>query len=256
MKEWRIRIILFLIPGGKDYYICHKDSLIQNFKGHLDKNFYLAFNSLVQDNYIIRANDFPDLYAINLQKISAIEDEIFTSNEEIEIDVVQPFDRNFSDMTFVFESETDRNLPNKGKYYHFTKKEDNSFWVSVVKTKGSLKSNKLIIGSLNNPKNRLYKIRRAIIRITNETGNDTFIKKNVEDIELYACGNTRQYSRAALDILEYLGLIHAVRSNGRSPIYIITNKISIGIEELIEKRLKHSKQLSLEEFLKHDEWLG
>ena len=154
-------------------------------------------------------------------------------------------------MAFVFESETDRNLPNKGKYYHFTKKGDNSFWVSVVKTKGSSKSNKLILGSLDNPKSRIYRIRRAIIKIIRESGNDTFIKKNIEDIEPNACGNTRQYSRAALDILEYLGLVRAIKSKGRSPIYIITEKISIGIEDTYVKQFNNStRQTTLPEIFK------
>ena len=43
-------------------------------------------------------------------------------------------------------------------------------------------------------------------------------------MEPKACGNARQHSRAALDILEYLGLIRAISSKGISPIYTITNQ--------------------------------
>ena len=45
----------------------------------------------------------------------------------------------------------------------------------------------------------------------------------IEEIEPKACGNSRQYSRAALDILEHINLIRAITSKGRSPIYTITN---------------------------------
>jgi hypothetical protein len=176
----------------------------------------------VQNNLIIRVpTDVNIFYCLNWDKLDEIKNEIFyyeTHNQ-----VIQPFDENFTDMTYQFESETNRNLPNKGKYYHFTKNEDNSYWVSIVKTKGSFKSSKLVLGSLYNPESRLAKIYKAIEKVTRDSGDDLFIKKNIEDIEPKACGNSRQYSRAALDILERLNLIRAIKSKGRSPIYTITN---------------------------------
>ena len=157
---------------------------------------------------------------------------------EFHIDeIVQPFDKNLSDLNLrpEFESETDRNLPNKGKYYHFSKSNDSSFWVSIVKTKGSTKSRKLVLGTLSDPIHRLCKIRKSIIRVTRQTGEDTFIKKQIEDDEPQACGNSRQYSRAALDILKELGCIIEIRSKGRSPVYAITNKIFLNDESFRHK---------------------
>jgi len=221
----------------------------------IDKNFEPAFDSLVREGFLIPSysNSIGNyIYSIDIFNLDKIKLEIFNPKSQ-HIDAFQPFERNFTKMTYQFESETDRNIPNKGKYYHFTKSGDDSFWMSIVKTKGSSKSNKLILGSLNNPQSRLFRIRRAILTITRQTGTDTFIKKNVEDIEPQACGNSRQFSRAALDILENLGLIRAIRSKGRSPIYIVTAKIFIGIEELMDKSLKHSRQATLEEYLEQND---
>jgi hypothetical protein len=249
ITEWRKIILLFFTSGIKYHFSYTKEAILENYKPFIDKNFEPAFNSLVRDGFIIPAysND-SYIYSIDILNLDKIKFEIFNPKAEY-IDAFQPFERNFTNMTYQFESETDRNIPNKGKYYHFTKSGDDTFWISVVKTKGSSKSNKLIVGSLNDPQSRLFKIRKAILTITRQTGTDTFIKKNVEDIEPKACGNSRQFSRAALDILEYLGLIRAIRSKGRSPIYIVTAKIFIGIEELMEKSLKYSRQASIEEFL-------
>ncbi len=114
-----------------------------------------------------------------------------------------------------------------------------------MKTKGSLKSSKLVLGSYTNPNDRFYKIRWAIIKRTRKFGNDTFIKKNIEDDEPQACGNSRQYSRAALDILKELKMIEEIKSNSKSPKYAVTDKIVIeGKEQPLEKGIK---QLTLEE---------
>jgi len=179
-------------------------------------------------------------------KLENIKSEVFSSEEKHDLEIIQPFDKNLANFNFVFESEVDRNVSNKGKYYHFAKTGDNSFWTSVVKTKGSAKSTKLVLGSLTNPNHRLCKIRRSMIRVTRRSGNDTFIKKNIEDDEPQACGNTRQYSRAALDILKHLGCIEEITSKGRSPIYAITEKIFMEGDQVPQDKLP--RQTKIDEF--------
>jgi hypothetical protein len=52
--------------------------------------------------------------------------------------------------------------------------------------------------------------------------NKTFIKKNIEDADQEACGNERQYSSAAFDILEREKIIEEFSHKGRSKIYCLT----------------------------------
>ena len=69
-----------------------------------------------------------------------------------------------------------------------------------------------------------FKKLNAISTIIKETGNNTFIKKHVEDLEPKACGNNPQYSRAALDIFKYAGVIQKIYPKGKFPIYTLGNK--------------------------------
>jgi hypothetical protein len=224
VTEWRKLILQFFVAGGRFYFVCSKERLFEEFASHKDENLFIAFQSLLKDGKLsVYPTNGKMLYGWNYSKVTEINDEIFRHTDVDKIEVIQPFDKNFTDMSYEFESETNRNLPNKGKYYHFTKNADNSFWVSIVKTKGSFKSNKLVLGSLNDPKSRISRIYKAIEKVTRDKAEDLFIKKNIEDIEPKACGNSRQYSRAALDVLEHLNLIRAITSSGRSPIYAITN---------------------------------
>jgi hypothetical protein len=252
VSEWRKLILQFFVGGGKFHFVCPKERLFEEFASHKDEHLLAAFKQLVEEGKLsVYPLNGRMLYGWNISKIQEINDEIFRTRENLADDIIQPFDKNLSDPNLKpeFESETDRNLPNKGKYYHFTKVQDNSFWVTIVKTKGSKNSSRLVLGTLSNPECRLCKIRKSIFRITKNTGKDTFIKKQVEDDEPGACGNTRQYSRAALDILKELGCIIEVNSRGRSPIYAITDKIFLNEESF---RRKVTNQITWDEIVNTD----
>jgi hypothetical protein len=124
-------------------------------------------------------------------------------------------DKDFDRLDFVFPTEANRAVPNRGKYYHCTKKNDKTYWITLVKPKGNSKAKRLVLGSLNDPKSRLSRIEAAIKIVSQESKYGYVIKKNVEDIEPKACGNQRQYSKAAFDILEYLKRIKADGSKER-----------------------------------------
>ncbi len=95
----------------------------------------------------------------------------------------------------------------------------------MAKPKGNSKAKRLVLGSLNEPKSRLFRIDAAIKLISRKSKYGEVVKKHVEDIEPRACGNQRQYSKAAFDILEYLKRITAVTSkNKRIVIYKLVSK--------------------------------
>lgn len=64
----------------------------------------------------------------NLEKIIEIDKEIFSDRRPLELEIIQPYEKDFAqDLIYKFESETDRIIPNKGKYHHFVKKRDSSY---------------------------------------------------------------------------------------------------------------------------------
>lgn len=64
----------------------------------------------------------------------------------------------------------------------------------------------------------------------------------MEDIETKACGNTRQYSKIAFDILEYLKDIQAVESKGRLIKYQLIKREEkdpqLTLDEIFDEALK------------------
>lgn len=109
-----------------------------------------------------------------------------------------------------------------------------------MKPKGNSKAKRLLFGSLEDPDSRLSQIYKAIKEVSKKS-NGEIIKKHVEDFEPHACGNQRQYSKAAFDIFVHLKKIQEVGNNGKSIIYCLVHN-----EKQIH--LKLIRQLTLDEF--------
>lgn len=217
IDEWRRRILKVIFIDHKTVKSTTKETIFSNFTGHIDNNTEPAFSSLIKDGLLeeVRLKDKIH-YCLNIfEKANQIHSEMDGINSKLLVDIDQPLDNEFANLRYVFTTEANRAYPNRGKYYHCTKSEDETFWITLVKPKGNSKSKRLIMGSLKNPKTRLYKIHEAIKIVARESRSGTIVKKHVEDIETKACGNTRQYSKTAFDILGYLNEIQEVESKGR-----------------------------------------
>lgn len=199
------------------YRLLTKEDLFSNFVNHIDLNTVHAFHSLIADKLIIEIKkNGTSFYCLNIfEKAEQIRAEINGKKQKIIIDVDQPLDKEFDELDFVFPTEANRAVPNRGKYYHCTKKADKTYWITLVKPKGNSKARRLVLGSINDPKSRLSRIEAAVKMVAQRSRYGYVIKKHVEDIEPKACGNQRQYSKAAFDILEFLKRIEAIGSKER-----------------------------------------
>ena len=242
IAEWRREILRFFNPEKNCYQSVEKAKIFQNFGQHVEDNLEHALNSLVADNVIIPIISKDKIfYTINPKKLDEIITEL-NSTPEGTSEIIQPYEKNFTKLVYQVESERDKANPNKGKYYHFTERNDNSSWVTIVKGKNGYKSTKLKLGSQNDPKSRLSKILKSINKITNSSPNKTFIKKNVEDDEPDACGNNRQYSTAAFDIFLHEGKIQEVSSKGNSKLYCLGKKNhNVTLDEIFAPLLKEQE---------------
>jgi len=242
VREWRFSILRFFNPG-KNYHISvTKENVFDNFGRHINDDTIKAFDSLVKEEFLIPVySNNRIFYSINPDKINQITDELnytFTSQSE----ALQPYDRNFKNLNFQFETERDKAIPNKGKYFHFTKNDDSSFWVTIIISKQGKKTKTLKMGSLNDPNSRLSRILKSVNTYTNTSSKKTFVRKNIEDIDQRACGNERQYSTAAFDIFEHEKIIGEFSHKGRSKIYYLKGyKPDITLDEifapLLEKQI-------------------
>ena len=246
IAEWRRELLRFFNPEKNCYQSVEKKKIFQNFGQHIDDNLEKALNYLVADNIIIPiVSKEKTFYTINPKKLDGIIAEL-NSTPEGTSEIIQPYDKNFKNLIYQFETERDKANPNKGKYYHFTEINDNSSWVTIVKSKNGIKSTKLKDGSLNDPKSRLSRILKSIKKITNSSPSKTFIKKDIEDDEPAACGNNRQYSTAAFDIFLHEGIIQEVSSKGNSKYYCLgKEKHNVTLDELFAPLLKEQENENL-----------
>jgi hypothetical protein len=241
--EWRQSILKLFVVDVNQYRSITKETVIENFTGHVDKNTNLAFNSLIQDRLLVEIKNAGKIfYCLNIfDRIDEIEIELVGNNTKLAIDIDQPLDAEFDGLIYVFQTEANRGVPNRGKYYHCRKKDDSNYWITLIKPKGNSKARSLPLGSVLNPKSRIYRILKAIQYVSRKNKNGEFVRKNVEDIEPSACGNQRQHSKAAFDILEHEGIIQAVGVfRGKSVIY-----------RLVIKSKNDERQITLDEIFEN-----
>lgn len=206
------------------YRASTKAQIFRQFGDNVEENTELAFLSLIRDDLIIAIDlgSATMFYTINFEKKHEIKAIIFGPKEKKELGINQPHISEWEGLKLEFETESNRALPNQGKYYHCTKEAEPDFWATLVKTKKLGKADKIILGSLNDPSSRIYRIWMAIDKAAHESKDGTFIKQRIEELEPKACGNTRQVAKAAFEVLEFLDLIQMITSKGRSGVYVKT----------------------------------
>lgn len=225
ISEWRKVILEYFVAEANGVYRAStKAQIFRQFGDNLDENTELALLSLVRDELVlsIEGAAASTFYTINFDRKHEIRAIIFGPQEKKELGINQPHISEWEGLKLEFETESNRALPNHGKYYHCTKEIESDFWITLVKTKKLGKADRIILGSLNDPSSRIYRIWNTIDKAARESKGGTFIKQRIEELEPKACGNTRQIAKAAFEVLEFLGLIQMVTSKGRSGIYVKT----------------------------------
>lgn len=225
VSEWCKAILEYFVAEANGIFrVSPKFKIMRQFGENVDENTEVAFLSLLRDELIIpiETSETTTFYSINFEKKDEIKAILFGAAQKVQLGINQPHASEWEGLKLEFETESNRALPNHGKYYHCTKETDGDFWITLVKTKKLGKADKLILGSLKDTASRLCRIWAAVQKAEAENKNGTFIKQRIEELEPKACGNTRQYAKAAFEIFEFLGLIQMISSKGRSGIYTKT----------------------------------
>jgi len=216
VEEWRRRILEYFCAGRHNIIrATRKEKIFASFGSNTDYNLEIAFNSLVRDNLIVYEEG--EYYTLNFAKTEEVRAIIYDDIED-DLYMSQPLESELEDLVFQFVTEG-REYPPRAKYYYYTKRTDSSFWVSLIKTKPLGKSDRINLGSFNDPTSRISRIWQAVKKAANGCQGAIFIRKRVEEIEPMACGNNRQPSKAAFDIFKKTGLIKVISSKGNSEKY-------------------------------------
>ena len=199
-----------------------KEKILRNFGFHVDQNTDIAFLSLIRDELVVIVElKNSKYYTINFDQAVEIRRIISDVSNEEKFEIIQPSEEEFQGLNLMFQTESGRDFPNQGIYYYCTKKDDDSNWVVLLKTKVLGKAGRISLGSFNDSNSRISKIWHATVTAANESKDGTFNRKKVEDLEPKACGNNRQPSKAAFDIFKKSELIKKIDMRGNSEIYML-----------------------------------
>ncbi len=202
---WKQLILQFFIDRSP-YSVCRvtrKEEIFESFGNHLDANADVALIVLINGGLILRCtSNGDDFYTIDIFDRKEDIQKIVKGEElDTQTEMMQPDESETENLEPRFVTKSVRPYPNQSTYYYYTKKDDDKFWVALLKTKPNSKATKIILGSLQNPDSRLYRIWHATKLVNEESVNEHgFKRKEVEDKDQKACGNNRLPSKAAFDI--------------------------------------------------------
>lgn len=245
IEEWRRRILRYFVDRSfySAYRVTRKEEVLESFGSHLDENAYVAFLSLEQEGLILHyTSNGDDYYTIDIydkkeQVTKIVEDEDLDTKSEM----MQPDESETENFEHKFTTRGFRTYPSQSSYYHYTKKDDDSDWITLHKTKPKGKAYRIILGSLKDPESRISRIWKATLKI-GQDNPDGFRRKQIENIEQEACGNNRLPSKAAFDVFVFKKwLIEEKR--GKSIFYKL-NVVATKKEETSTKSEINQKQVT------------
>jgi hypothetical protein len=85
-------------------------------------------------------------------------------------------------------------------------------------------SDRILMGSLNKPGSFISRLWRVIPLIIKQKNNGIFILQDLQNYDIYACGNSRQRGKIALKIFCKLRFIREIVIKGVSTLYAIGEK--------------------------------
>jgi hypothetical protein len=231
--EWRKLILQRLYASSTVYLAKTREDILKLFLNYTDDNTNPAIDSLIADNYLEKFDirNGKEFFLINFDKRFEILQELFgtgntssvpnPNNGVFEQDIAIPLHEETRKYNLrekpEFTTPSNIAFPNHGTYYVYVKRDDPTFYVVFIKTKISSHPTVLILGSLSNPASRLARIYHACQIASLDS--DMFHKQKIEILEPKACGNNRQHSKAALEILCNLELLKIAGRQKRSLYY-------------------------------------
>jgi len=224
------------------YRVTKKDGVLDSFGSHKDTNTYIAWVQLETDGLILHCiSKGDDYYTIDfIDKQNEIARIIDSDELDSKSEIMQPDESEVDGLEYHFLEKGYRAYPEQSRYYYYTKKEDESDWICLHKTKPNNRASRIILGSLRDPSSRISSIWNATIQASKEAEGEPFVRKRVEDIEPKACGNNRLPSKAAFDVFTYKKWLSKI-SKGKKSLYKV-NTIKSKKSSLSKKILTNKNE--------------
>ena len=227
--EWERRILQFFVNRsgyGRVYRVTTKNEVMESFGSHVDSNTFIAWMQLEDKGLIIHCtSNGDDYYTIDFfEKQDEITRIIDSEELDSKSEIMKPDEMEIDGLEYHFVTKGFRTYPDQSHYYYYTKKDDESDWMCLHKTKPNARSNRIILGSLKDNDSRISKIWKATKLIAKQNNNKPFVRKRVEDIEPKACGNNRLPSKAAFDVFSYKKWLIQV-TKGKKILYRINGEL-------------------------------
>jgi hypothetical protein len=222
VEEWRKWTLRQLIGNGI-HNILSEDQIRLESGRHYEMNLEYAIRSLMDRGIIMSLeSNHVRRYVVNFDKLDLAQ-QMMNSETDQEPEIIQPYMAEPDGYVYWFDNtETERNFRGQNIYRFYVKKTDSlNFAVQLLaKPKGNAKT--IMMGSLNDSDSYISRLWIAVVNVTAEASDGSFILQNLQDKDRIACGNNRQRGKIALDIFRKLGYIQKAGSKGNSTKFKLT----------------------------------
>ena len=138
--------------------------------------------------------------------------------------MIKPEKKYFDGFKNIFNRVTERAWPNRGTYYYCVKQDNPEFWKVVIRTKPNAKPTTIQLGDLKDPKSRIAKMWKVILKVWKKYKQTPIWKKRVEDADQTIFGNNRQPSTCAFQIFEHLGWLKESGKKGNMIYFVVIDE--------------------------------
>jgi hypothetical protein len=255
VEEWKRWFLYQLIGEGLHNAIYH-EQILKELGKHYDSNLERALRDLIDDGIIMLIESKKKKkYIVNFESLSEaqmimnVDKYLFQKGKSTKFHdhnnvnyldpgnkkkIIQPYLPDPSGYIYWFDNEEHRKFKNQTIYRIYFKETDRMNFAAQLITKPIGSSKIIHMGSLNDPNSYIARLWRAVISVSEENKEGTFILQDIQDKDRIACGNNRQRGKIALSIFKKLGYIQQIELKGNSIRFKISGKkpYSITLDEI------------------------
>jgi len=255
VEDWKRWFLYQLIGEGMHNAIYH-EQILKELGKHYDINLEKALRDLIDDGIIMLIESKKKKkYIVNFESLSEAQMIINTNKNKIQKEkskkihdhnhvnymepgnkkkIIQPYLPDPNGYIYWFDNEEFRQFKNQTVYRIYFKETDRMNFAAQLITKPIGTSKIIHMGSLNDPNSYIARLWRAVISVSEDNKEGTFILQDIQDRDRIACGNNRQRGKIALSIFKKLGYIQQIEFKGNSIRFKISGKkpYSITLDEI------------------------
>jgi hypothetical protein len=260
VHEWKRWFLYQLIGEGVHNAIYH-EHLVRDLGKHYDSNLDRALRDLIDDGIIMLIESRKNKkYIVNFESLSEAE-MLMSFNKSTKVQrsnkihdhnnvnymtstkekrFVQPYLPEPSGYVYWFDNEENRKFKKQSVYRIYFKETDKTNFAAQLITKTIGSSKIIYMGSINDPNSYISRLWRAVLSVSEENNEGTFILQDIQDKDRMACGNNRQRGKIALSIFKKLGYIQQSEFKGNSIRFKVSGRkpYSITLDEIFNLKTK------------------